>query len=92
MTYSSFDAYETNYVTVMDDVCAYTPMNGFNYYTSCFDCHGHGVCNGVLTQSDCNECLKEARDHLFNECRLRVGAQVQLKDCRIRYENYEFSE
>lgn len=67
-----------------------TPDTGYDYYYIFYDAYGHAACNGKITKEDCTSCLKSARDQ---DCTPgRVGAQIQLQDCRIRYENYPFVE
>lgn len=53
---------------------------------------GHGACNGILTQDDCYTCMRRAKDLILDSCHLHIGAQLQLQDCRIRYEKYYFYE
>lgn len=77
---------------VLNDLFDYTPICGYVYYTQCWDCYGHGVCNGAVTQSDCNVCFKQAAFHLVKERDRSRGAQVQLIDCRMRFEDYKFDE
>lgn len=75
-----------------------TPNKGYNFYYSSNDessdvVFGHAACNGVISALSCSACLNIARDEL-GPCHHpeRIGAQVQLQDCRIRYENYPFVE
>ncbi|KAI4367051.1 hypothetical protein MLD38_022833 [Melastoma candidum] len=50
---------------------------------------GVGYCAGGLSKEDCAGCLQSAQDELFEECsRHGAGAQVHLRDCDIRYEEY----
>lgn len=86
------DQYAVDESTILIDLCYSTLINGYNYYTSSNDCHGHGVCNGALTQHDCSDCLNEAAYRMTNEWNHSRGAQIQLTDCRIRYEDFPFSE
>lgn len=70
-----------------------TAIKGFDYYAST-QFHGaiifgHGACNGALSMLACNDCLNVAEDALA-PCGDSIGAQAQLKDCRIRYEKYPF--
>ncbi|KAL3724270.1 hypothetical protein ACJRO7_029439 [Eucalyptus globulus] len=60
--------------------------------SSCSLCYGHGACDGALSHSDCDSCLKSATNLIIDQCEYRVGVQFQLEDCRIRYENYRFFE
>lgn len=52
--------------------------------------HSHGSCKRSLEENDCHDCLKEATKKLLEKCTNSTGAQIKLKDCRIRYENYGF--
>ncbi|KAI4319498.1 hypothetical protein MLD38_033087 [Melastoma candidum] len=53
--------------------------------------YAHGQCTETLTEDDCHDCLHEARHQMFDECTHSVGAQTQLMDCRLRYEDYAFN-
>jgi len=82
--------------SVLQDLEYNTPGNGFDYYVQATvsrqDCYGHAACNGALLQEDCFVCLISAKKDLEDGCPENTGAQVQLKDCRMRYENYRFNE
>ncbi|KAI4386932.1 hypothetical protein MLD38_004806 [Melastoma candidum] len=54
--------------------------------------YGYGFCRKELSSNDCGDCIDAAKDSLFRECTNRVGAQVELQDCGIRYENYKFMD
>lgn len=58
--------------------------------------HGKASCYGELsTRQNCPLCLKNAVVTLKALCRDRVGAQMvfsYLCTCKIRYENYHFTE
>ncbi|XP_030461481.2 antifungal protein ginkbilobin-like protein [Syzygium oleosum] len=81
---------------VIDDLAGQTANNGYNYYTrstnSAQVCYGHAACAGHLSSFDCHRCLVNAGYDLANGCPDNTGAQEQLKDCRMTYENYEFKE
>lgn len=81
---------------VQNDVAIHTSDHGYNYYTSSpWDmniAYGHGVCNGGLSGQDCDACMLEAFTRITRGCPRNTGAQVQLGDCRIRYEIYAFLE
>lgn len=70
--------------------------SAFNYYTQSTDldisCYGHSACNGAISTFGCFSCLLWAKGVLTDDCPQNTGAQVQLKDCRMRYENYPFTE
>lgn len=90
------DTYGTRVESVLQDLVHETQYHGYSYYShdtySGQGCYGHAACNGALSQDDCFSCLFAARDRLKEVCPLDTGAQLQLRDCRIRYENYQFSE
>ncbi|KAL3738060.1 hypothetical protein ACJRO7_019569 [Eucalyptus globulus] len=82
--------------SVLQDLVYNTADNGFDYYSqstvSDQGCYGHSACNGALSHYDCFTCLISARYDLRDGCPENTGAQVQLKDCRMRYESYRFNE
>lgn len=73
---------------ILSDTVAQTPNRGYDYYTSSpwpdTSAYGHGACNGAISGVDCRACLGVAFPKTLNECPLRVGAQLQLRDCRIK--------
>lgn len=85
-----------NIVSVLNDDVTYTSSNGYNYYNRSPGetdiAYGHGACNGQISAADCNECMTDASRRLFTGCPRNTGAQVQLHDCRLRYEIYPFTE
>ncbi|XP_030472869.1 antifungal protein ginkbilobin-like protein [Syzygium oleosum] len=88
--FSPLGEYELDRGYAMEDLCSDTSLNGYNYYIKSGAYYGHGVCNGALTQPDCNDCLSKAVHYLYDICDVSLGAQIQLKDCRIRYEDHPF--
>ncbi|KAI4341777.1 hypothetical protein MLD38_026461 [Melastoma candidum] len=82
---------------VIYEITTNTPnQDGHEYYVdkyldSDWTIRGHGVCTCTLSAADCSDCLAEAAKKLDEECRRSIGAQVQLEDCRIRYEKYHFN-
>ncbi|KAI6678556.1 hypothetical protein NL676_039352 [Syzygium grande] len=80
----------------LDDLSANTATHGYNYYSAVLDstgpCWAHGACNGVLGPPDCTACINSARQQLFYQCTHAIGGQIQLQDCRVRYEDYSFTE
>lgn len=90
----------------IDDILVHTPDTtiGHNYHLhrTCYreddvcggfkDIHGHGKCKATLSNDECKSCMGEAYEQLFEECTHSMGAQIQLKDCRLRYETYEFTD
>ncbi|OWM78070.1 hypothetical protein CDL15_Pgr018639 [Punica granatum] len=89
------DPYFESVKDVTNQVQDQTPSHGYDYYANSpgpYVCYGHGVCNRGLSTEDCSSCMFAARDSILYRCYYSYGAQVQLHDCRIRYEQYPFSE
>ncbi|KAI4386936.1 hypothetical protein MLD38_004809 [Melastoma candidum] len=92
--------YECAVNTAITAILKYTKghtSNGYIYGGKCSDggqayVYGYGFCRSELSAEDCNNCMADAKDSLFKECTHSVGAQVELQDCRIRYENYRFMD
>ncbi|OWM81167.1 hypothetical protein CDL15_Pgr007198 [Punica granatum] len=81
---------------VLKHIIQDTPENGFDYYvessyTTGSVC-GHGVCEPELSKEQCRDCLFLAVSGPSNCAVTPIGAQVELTDCRLRYENYDFTE
>ncbi|KAI4385216.1 hypothetical protein MLD38_003270 [Melastoma candidum] len=79
----------------------YTPSirdRQFYYAMRCKDwnseshVYGRSSCKDELSPDDCAGCLRHALDDLFSVCTHSTGAQVQLEDCRVRYEKYVFND
>ncbi|KAI4369271.1 hypothetical protein MLD38_017731 [Melastoma candidum] len=93
-------------VELIHDILVHTPnaTAGNNYYVhkTCDkeerlcgdfqDIYGHGKCNATVSEDDCRTCLGVAYEQMFLECPNRIGAQIQLKDCRLRYEKYGIAD
>lgn len=75
-----------------DDLTEGTPLD--KYYSYHEDSvYGHRACAGFLTvQEYCRDCMVSTKTQLRDVCTHSIGAQVQLQDCRIRYEKLEFRE
>lgn len=93
------DGYGIIYGQDVNDVLydlAFNIDSAFDFYTqrtgSDVSCYGHAACNGAISPFGCFICLNSARAFLADGCPQNTGAQVQLKDCRMRYENYPFTE
>lgn len=87
--------YRSGVYYVVLKVAEETPKRGFNYYVESpglGTAYGHGVCNGALPVVHCGVCLGAASSALRDYCPDRIGAQMQFKDCRVRYEAYQFNE
>ncbi|KAL3725229.1 hypothetical protein ACJRO7_030269 [Eucalyptus globulus] len=46
----------------------------------------------VLSFDDCSTCLFYAHGHVLDECPMSIGAQLELPDCKVRYEQYLFTD
>lgn len=81
---------------VIADLETNTAHQGYDYYTQAtigFEtAYGHGACNGKLSHEDCDSCIVTASATIESFCAAKFGGQLQLVDCRIRYENYDFRE
>lgn len=84
---------------VLHDVVTITPLADSDFYcqipvdesrTTFF--FGHGACNGALTMLQCYSCLEAVADQIKQDCPSRYGANLQVKDCRVRYEFYPFTD
>ncbi|KAI4339973.1 hypothetical protein MLD38_024855 [Melastoma candidum] len=52
---------------------------------------GHANCSPNLwDKNDCSKCLVIADGELKHSCPFRKGARVKLRDCKMRYHNYDF--
>lgn len=71
---------------VVNNLVSNTPNMGYD----CYNTYGHAACGGRLIKEDCTTCLNAAIENFCNP--YRTGNQVQLYDCRIRFENYPFVE
>ncbi|KAI4373301.1 hypothetical protein MLD38_011437 [Melastoma candidum] len=97
-TYGEGSSFSRTLLEVLYQVKENTAYNKFNYY---YESpvpgpsprgYGHGRCNGQIWYGYCTQCLRVAADHILWDCPMRVGAQIQLVDCRVRYEQYAFLE
>lgn len=94
--FREFSSYDAAVGGLMHDLVLNTPSNGFNRYTvdevDGARAYGHAACNGEITKDDCGQCLDGAVTYIRSYCGLSIGAQLQVRDCRVRYENYYFTE
>ncbi|OWM77899.1 hypothetical protein CDL15_Pgr018468 [Punica granatum] len=91
------DLYGQSMTWVIADLQQQTSKSEYNYYNRSpwnngYVCYGHGTCNGALSAADCADCLCEAYKRILTKCENSYGAQLQLQDCRMRYEQYPFIE
>lgn len=96
-SYEPGDDFDHSLASVLDDVVNQTPKSNYDYYgTSSLPnnaiAFGHGACSGDLYMLECQTCMKQAFFQIKVDCEQKKGGQVQLKDCRIRYEDYPFVE
>ncbi|EXB39360.1 hypothetical protein L484_025055 [Morus notabilis] len=98
-TYKAGDPFATSLAYVLDELKFATPDHENYDFILFFDiypnpnafAYGHDSCDQDLTSSDCSECFSAAKKVTVRSCPNRIGAQVVLLDCEIRYEQYPFS-
>ncbi|KAL3725528.1 hypothetical protein ACJRO7_030539 [Eucalyptus globulus] len=95
-SYSPGDDFGSVCNAALASVCTNTQSYNYDFYATTTHlgttCYAHGACNRALSGGDCTTCLVSARNELALICNMRIGGQLQLQDCRIRYENYPFTE
>lgn len=72
-----------------------TPKEGYDYYIT-FPypnalAYGHATCSSNVEYSDCDTCVRLAKDYLITTCDGSIGGQVEFVDCSMRYEQYSFT-
>lgn len=93
--YRDEDLYQVSINDVLYHLQNKTVFNGHDYYYSSPwpgptpICYGHSACNGQITHDDCSKCMAVALQQITDQCPEVIGAQIQLVDCRARYEQYE---
>ncbi|XP_075475748.1 antifungal protein ginkbilobin-like protein [Primulina tabacum] len=94
-SYSPNGPFASSVAYVLADLTNVTPtQQGYNYYTvSPFKpiAYGHATCSVKLGNSECVSCLIAARGDVSRFCANRIGGQVTMVDCSMRYENYAFA-
>ncbi|KAF7849041.1 hypothetical protein BT93_L1312 [Corymbia citriodora subsp. variegata] len=95
--YGSSDPYANSVSYVLEDMATVTANHpGYDYYTRSpyaeATAYGHAVCNTALSFTDCATCVSYAKGYIVSACGMSMGVQLQLQDCRMRYENYQFSD
>ncbi|XP_073138360.1 antifungal protein ginkbilobin-like protein [Henckelia pumila] len=95
-TYAKIDPFGKSVAYVLADTMNVTPsIKGYDYYTvspyPTAIAYGHATCNVKLPRSQCARCLVAARGTVSSSCANRIGGQVTMVDCSMRYENYEFA-
>ncbi|XP_030543913.1 antifungal protein ginkbilobin-like protein [Rhodamnia argentea] len=96
-SYESSDPYADSVSYVLEDMATVTANRpGYDYYTHSpyaeATAYGHAFCDSSLSYTDCATCVSHAKSRIVNECGKRMGVQMQLQHCKMRYENYQFSE
>ncbi|KAL1559681.1 antifungal protein ginkbilobin-like protein [Salvia divinorum] len=93
-SYSPNEAYADNVEYVLADLMNVTPNAGYDYYTQSPSktalCYGHATCSSALSYNDCADCLTASRASVKDICAAKIGGEVDMVDCTIRYENYSF--
>ncbi|CAN4080881.1 unnamed protein product [Withania somnifera] len=95
--YDSSSPFEKSLAYVLDALQNETPVTqGYDYYVTSpypYDvlAYGHATCSSSLISSDCATCANYARSFLIDACDRGIGAQVELVDCSMRYEQYSFT-
>ncbi|KAL3532964.1 hypothetical protein ACH5RR_006485 [Cinchona calisaya] len=99
LTYQNSDPYRLSVDYILNDLLTVTAnTQGYNHYVAspCANnipkAYGHETCNVLLSATDCATCILAAYNNIRNLCPDRIGAQVHLQDCSMRYENYPFAE
>ncbi|KAI4364330.1 hypothetical protein MLD38_020438 [Melastoma candidum] len=74
----------------MNYYCQKTELSTYMYDND-VTLYGHGVCTSSLSPQNCRDCIVYAYLEMKKVCIHSVGTQIQLMDCRLRYENYKFN-
>jgi len=95
--YGSSDPYANGVSYVLEDLVTVMANHpGYDYYTQFpyveATAYGHALCSTLLSFTDCGTCVTSAKSQILSNCPNSIGVQMQLQDCRMRYENYPFSE
>ncbi|KAK4721259.1 hypothetical protein R3W88_011492 [Solanum pinnatisectum] len=95
--YDMSDSFAKSLAYVLEALQNETPISqGYDYYvTSPYPndalAYGHATCTSSLTNSDCATCANYAKSYLITACDRGIGAQIELVDCSMRYEQYSFT-
>ncbi|XP_056172639.1 antifungal protein ginkbilobin-like protein [Syzygium oleosum] len=95
-SYSGGNPYANSMAYVLEDMVTVTP-NHANYDYSIVSpyptaaAYGHAACSQALSYSDCGICISSVKSQILAICPNSLGAQMELEDCRMRYENYSFT-
>ncbi|KAK3415359.1 hypothetical protein EUGRSUZ_H00898 [Eucalyptus grandis] len=96
-TYQLNDHFSFSLMTLLSHLEQGTPYQpNYDYYTTSLYqeavAYGHATCNPALSYDDCSTCLNYAHGHVLDECYLSIGARLDLQDCKVRYEQYSFTD
>ncbi|KAG8370718.1 hypothetical protein BUALT_Bualt13G0012400 [Buddleja alternifolia] len=94
-TYAENDPFGDSVAYVLADLMNVAPsQQGYNYYTvspyPTSVAYGHATCSQSLANSECANCLATARGTVSSSCASRVGGQVALVDCGMRFYQIKF--
>lgn len=96
LRYERGDMFEIGLSWILPDLGEQTAFHGYHYYSASpvGNVYGHAACNGngTVNREDCIRCINFAYEKLQGYCPMSLGEQIQLIDCRIRYENYPITE
>ncbi|KAL3725230.1 hypothetical protein ACJRO7_030270 [Eucalyptus globulus] len=96
-TYQNGDAFIVSLAWLLLMLEQRTPYYlNYDYYTmSPYQeavAYGHATCRHVLSFEDCSACLYYAIRHVVEDCPMSFGARLELQDCKVRYEQYSFTD
>ncbi|KAI4340224.1 hypothetical protein MLD38_025084 [Melastoma candidum] len=92
---NGFGNYQDNKEAALLDLVQKTPGFGgydYNHVEGQNDavCYVHASCNPSIPREDCRFCLVSITNEIDMECRMNIGARIEYKDCRVRFEKYNF--
>ncbi|KAI0510433.1 hypothetical protein KFK09_011035 [Dendrobium nobile] len=93
----TYDPFAYSLAHLLDELVEFGSVEpGENFYHKTHDdnigspAYGRSSCSGSLTVHDCHSCLKLAVKAMKRWCHMAIGGQVELGECGLRYEQYEF--
>ncbi|KAI4368636.1 hypothetical protein MLD38_017171 [Melastoma candidum] len=92
---SPLSGYQVNVERLMRDLIMNTGRHSFSYYASYGEgndrVYGHAGCmNRMLSIQECSDCVRVAHMHRVQLGPFVRGAQMTLRDCELRFEDYYF--
>ncbi|KAL3725215.1 hypothetical protein ACJRO7_030256 [Eucalyptus globulus] len=96
-TYQNSDAFASNLTWLLSILESWGPDEiNYDLYVMSPNqeavAYGHAACNLVLSLDDCSLCLSYANRQVLAECPMSIGARLELQDCKVRYEQYSFTD